>query len=225
MVAYSLGRHLVFSRPASALACALFVIGIAASTAGASDIAGSTALDRNLVRNAGAELGKPPASINDATKVPYWKTTNQFTQLNYGRQGYPTKAESAKIGGQKQFFTGGYIGGKASATQLIALTGLEDQTDAGALSIRLSVYIATYTNQTDFGHADVAFVNERGKVIGHLKTPEVTKTNGKFILKTSTQTLPKGTRSLRVSLIGRNTVEAEYIDTYFDNVVVCLHAS
>lgn len=201
----------------------LAALAVSVSIADARGSTGTTPLDRNLVRNPGAEFGKPPASINDANPVPKWTTTGKFTQLNYGREGYPTKTEAAKINGATQFFTGGYVGGKSSATQVIELSGLESQTDTGSLSATLRVYVATYANQHDYGHALVTFLNKQGKAIGHISTPEVTRTNDKFVPKSVTAAVPKGTRALRVSLLARNTVLAEYIDAYFDNVVVRLH--
>jgi ABC-type sugar transport system substrate-binding protein len=65
-----------------------------------------TALDRNLVKNAGAELGTGTSGYTTVA-IPSWATNPNFTVVRYGAPGFPTKDESGRIGGGKKFFSCG----------------------------------------------------------------------------------------------------------------------
>ena len=83
--------------------------------------------------------------------------------------------------------------------------------------------MAGYGNQGDRGRATLDFVDHE-LIIGTIHTKWVSATHGRFVLKSKTQRVPKGTDSLSVTLEGqRDAVNGgTYCDAEFDNVKVVL---
>ena len=109
------------------------------------------------------------------------------------------------------------------AKQGITLHGRQAAIDGGHVKAALSVLVAGYGNQGDRGRATLDFVDHE-LIIGTIHTKWVSATHGRFVLKSKTRLVPKGTDSLSVTLEGqRDAVNGgAYCDAEFDNVKVVL---
>src|SRR6266576_2136707 len=75
----------------------------------------------NLLVNPGAEAG---AGASDSTQLfppPGWAVEGNMTAVQYGAPQFLTLADSAKLGGGKNFFAGGPDAATSAATQFIGV--------------------------------------------------------------------------------------------------------
>ena len=178
----------------------------------------TTPLNTNLVRNPGAEAnvggngytGNPPSK---------WNASGPWKVVKYGSPGFPTRAEAARIGGGKNFFScgpGSDLGGLHQETRLL---GRNSQIDRELLQFTFSVRIATYDAQQDKGSALVLILDANRFKLLEFETGPVSATNGRFLKRTFTDVVPAGARYVLIHLIGdRVGGAADYCDAYFDKV-------
>jgi hypothetical protein len=202
----------------TALVLALTAVPLVASTT----LAAPTPLGVNLVRNPGAEAG---AGTNGYTTVaiPDWDPLGNFTVIRYGAPGFPTKAESARIGGGKRFFSCGPNADFGHLYQNLKIKGRGGPIDAGLIRVRLKVRQAGYANGSDEARTWLYYLNADGHRTGGIEPSVTTGTFGLFQLKKATAILPAGTRGFQLLLEGqRGNDGGSYCDAYFDNVSVKL---
>ena len=177
-----------------------------------------TPLNTNLVKNPGAEatVGGNGYTGGDPSK---WNASGPWKVVKYGSPGFPTKAESNRIGGGKNFFSCGPASGGGFLLQSTRLLGRNSQIDGELLQFTFSVRIATYDAQQDSGAARVVFKDENGSVLDVFGTGGVSATNGRFLKRTLNDVIPAGARNASIYLDGNRVGgSADYCDAYFDKV-------
>ena len=198
----------------------------------------------NLVQNPGGEIGQA-VSVNIGT-VPMrgWETevmpeppqanapSSGFTQARYGTHDYFPKPDVARtIGGGKNFFFAGPYGGQhvahtSTATQTIAVGGAGPDIDAGGVKACLSAYLGGSRNWTQYTiRIELEFLGEEGNRLGQLRVGPVTAAQRGFettlVRRSGFRVVPRGTRQLRVVMVGTSTVGGPTYG-YVDNVTVGL---
>src|SRR5438552_2576357 len=109
----------------------VFVVALGCLFVAAGPASAASAPTANLLANPGAEAGpgSPDGVVIDAP--PSWTDTAGFTAIQYGAPGgYPTAAQSATVGGGRNFFGGGNTA-LATATQIVDVFSSTSQIDAG----------------------------------------------------------------------------------------------
>ncbi len=210
-----------------------FAFGLAvlcAALAAGPAFAANTPFNTNLVKNPGAEAGSSSSDGSVAVPIPNWEgiSDTHFTVVPYAASsagGFPTKAESHRIGGGKQFFTSGYydtiFGECDDVSQSIFIKGLNSQIDGHHVKVVLSAWVATYGSQIDNAIVLMTIGDDSNNSLGSLKLPTQTATGGTFNHLTASKTLPAKTRELTVHLQSTKH-EGAFCDAYFDKISVKL---
>ncbi len=180
----------------------------------------ATPLGKNLVKNPGAEAGIGGNGYT-VLAIPNWHTDAgyDFTAAKYGSPGgFPTKAESTRIGGGTNFFTCGNGPGN-ELRQTMRILGRNNPIDAGLIYYTFKARVATYGTQTDAGYLQlVGFTDSTLNTQTFNKVSQmVTGTNGRFRTLKMVDVMPANTRYLYLFL-GGSRLEGDYCDAYFDNV-------
>jgi hypothetical protein len=186
----------------------------------------------NLLQNAGAEAGQASQSGETAVEIPGWQTTSRFTVVPYGGGGapdfftFPPPSESQRIHGGKNFFAGGFQVGKSTASQTVDVARAAPLVDAGRVSVTLSAWLGGFLDQPDPGIVAAIFVDVNGNAIASTSigpvTPAERDNDLEFVQKTGRESVPPGTRKIRVMMTAVQEV-GTYADAYFDNVVLTLN--
>ena len=225
-------RSLRFVNPRGGSTVSLVVAAIAIMLVAAVpvDAATATPYNSNLIKNPGAEQGGASNDGNSGISIPGWEPFGNFTVVAYGSPGgFPTRAEGARIGGQRQFFTTGaydrIYGQCDTANQFITIRGRNSAIDGGHVKLVLTARMGTYSTQPDTAHVTLSFRDGNNEQLttpnsGSLALKPVSRTNGTFKLVSASRVLPQKARILRVTLSASNT--QGYCDAYFDNISVKL---
>ena len=124
-------------------------------------------MDRNLIRNAGADDG-PGSPTGDVVPVPAWHGRHRwFTAVQYGAvdpTGLPfPMAASGPPDGGVNFFAGGPANAGALAVQIISLpTKLLASIDAGTATYRFAAWLGGFEDQNDLCEPVVLFTDAAG---------------------------------------------------------------
>jgi hypothetical protein len=207
------------------VAATLTVVAGLAMVPDATMAASPTPFNVNLVRNPNAENGAATNGYR-TVPIPNWNIELAgFTVVRYGASGFPTKAESARIGGGKKFFACGNAVEGSVAKQRIPMVGRQTLIDNGHIRANLKARIASYDSQQDYGSVFLQALDAQGTELKSIVAGPVEASDDLFILKQTSMLLPAGTVSLRVSMIGvRDDSHGplSYCDAYFDNLSVVL---
>ncbi|MBI3998186.1 MAG: hypothetical protein HY355_04065 [Armatimonadetes bacterium] len=194
----------------------------------------------NLIKNPGAETGTPCEgeacqTTSFVVPVPGWTTKGTFTLLAYGRGPVtaPSETQQQRIRGGKQFFAGGFNGGKkdpiATASQTIGVAGAAKEIDLGIVRARLSAAIGSCGPDT--AALDAVLLDAAGADLGKLTIgpvsgpPRFGATD--LSVRSTFAAVPKGTRSIRVVMTATHRLEGSctsWNDAYFDNLSLTLTA-
>jgi hypothetical protein len=175
-------------------------------------------LGAELLRNGNAEEG-PGATANDGTiAIPGWETAGRMTALLYGRPGWPTPEEAARIGGGSNFFTGGYLEPVSTATQVVSVAGEAAGIDADTREVALRGHLGTYRDG-DEPSVEAFFLGDAGQTLGAvaIRLVDPLPPQNTFVLREATARVPVGTRSIRVVVTSKRQ-GGESNDGYSDNV-------
>ena len=180
----------------------------------------------NVVRNPGAEAGAGATDSSTTVDLPKWKTTGQFTAVEYGSPGFPDADDSAAIEGGSNFFAGGPDGTPNKAIQTISLSRSSRRTiSKGGVRAKLSGYLGGFDSQNDNMVVKAALRNADKVVLKTLTIgPVLAEARGNettLILRSTSSSVPKRTRSIQITQIARRT-EGTYNDGYSDNVTLVL---
>lgn len=217
--------HAPRSRRRAASAAALTLVAILLWPAAATDASHATPLNKNLLKNGGAESGRASPDGNEAVPVPGWTVGNGFfTVVKYGTSGgFPTHSQS-QINGRKQFFSAGVGFSSESgqecdgAYQDVNLNGRDAGIDSGHLWYDFKVYMATYGNQIDTANFQVDFYSATWGNLGSQNTGHASATNGQFRYFEFKGNAPVGTRHIEVAIWASHAHQGPYCDAYFDNL-------
>ncbi len=203
-------------------------------------IAGSVASARaavpsgNLIFNGDAEAGtgSTDSSTTAPVPIPGWTTTTNFTEHTYdpaGSQNFPDVNASAAIGGGNQFFAGGPSAGAGNtvetATQDVDVSTAATEIDTGTVMASLSADLGGFASQDDQAKVTTTFLGSDAQQLGSLTIGPVTAADRsdttKFLLRTGSAALPRGTRAIRVVMTATKFAGA-YNDAYLDNISLSL---
>ena len=167
-----------------------------------------TPLKTNLLKNPGAENGAAGTGTQ-VLPIPGWKKSSNFTVVAYGTPGYPAETFGTKM------FACGPNTAKANISQVIPISGHDQQIDAHHIIMDFSVRIAA--QGADNGWGTVTFLDAQGKRISSHTSVVISDTDDLYAGTGAGQLLPKNTRALRVTLTGKR-VDGTYCDVCFDGL-------
>ncbi|HEX3468478.1 MAG TPA: hypothetical protein VHT05_10400 [Candidatus Elarobacter sp.] len=182
----------------------------------------------NLVVNGNAEAGPGAPSNGQVMKPPGWTTTGQFTAVQYGASGgFPDKTSPGPADRGKNFFAGGNAP-VSTATQSISLAAAAAAIDAGSVKYTMSAWLGGYSGQDDNAKIMLIFKGAGGASLGQDQLGPVVAADRKgatgFVVKTSSDTVPKGARSATVTLT-MTRASGSYNDGEADDVSLVLKKS
>jgi hypothetical protein len=202
------------------IACIALIIGLHSQVVNAAG-----GYSQNLILNPGAEdsQGSPTGAVTD---VPSWKRTGAFTAVQYDASAFPSSKDPGPPDRGKNFFAGGPSVERSTGTQQITLVVPATDIDAGIVKYVLSGWLGGYQSQNDHATVTATFVNQSGTPLGHAVIGPVMASdrgnNTEFLERSTTGLLPKGTRSVVVTMTMVRT-DGDYNDGYVDNLSLVLN--
>jgi hypothetical protein len=193
-------------------AAALYCLALGGGMVSAASV---TPLGFNISMDSGAEAAR--AGRGKVVPIPLWRTTSTMTAVKYGAPGFPSKAVAQAAKGENNFFYCGRRTARSRAIQRIPIYGRNRLIDRGRLKLRAAVQIGSDTTDGDAGRMVVRFLNRNGRTIGKLRTAKVQATGGLLPRIVIYRPVPKGTRAIRIVLVGTGTAGTS-CDVFFDNV-------
>jgi len=202
-----------------ATAAACLPLAVFASTADAALPSG------NLLQNGDAEAGAGATSDSETQPVPGWNTFPNFTAVVYGTSSFPSTAESAGIGGGRNFFAGGPDNGSgdfAIAQQIVDISAAAPEIDAGGVRATLSGDLGGFETQDDSATATAIFSDNQAQQVNgtlSLDPPTAEQRGGRttFLHRSACTDITPGARQAFVQVVMQRTSGA-YNDGYADNV-------
>jgi hypothetical protein len=193
----------------TAIAALLLPLAVAAAPA-------QKALSKNLLKNPGAEAGPAtPDNAEAALAVPAWETTGGFFAAAYGSFRWAPDPKDRTRGSGAKFFVGclaapGQTVNVGTAAQTVQIARWSKAIDAGTVQLKLSAELGGYNGTENLATAKAAFLNASGKPVGKrvsLKGPTYYQRQGvtRVEPRTATKPVPKGARSVQVTLAGSRT--------------------
>jgi hypothetical protein len=202
---------------------ALATICMAVVALGVSLTAGAQSTAKNLLVNGNAEQGaSSPNGYDVVPEIPGWTRRGGFTVVAFGASDFPGTQTSTAIHGGAKFFAGGPGNATSAITQTISVASQKQLIDSGKARGTLSGYLGGYGGQDDSLIATAVFLDQSGARLGTmLKLGPVDSATRKLqtgmISKTVAGAVPKGTRTIRVTL-SANRTSGSYNDGYADNL-------
>jgi len=205
------------------LRAALAAIGVAVVALAMSLTAGAQSTAKNLIVNGNAEQGaSSPNGYDVVPEIPGWTRRGGFTVVEYGAADFPGTQTGTAVHGGAKFFAGGPGNAGSAVSQTVSVASQKQLIDSGKARATLSGYLGGYGGQDDSLIATAVFLGQSGARMGTvLKLGPVgaaaRKLQTGMIPKTVTGPIPKGTRSVRVTL-SANRTSGSYNDGYADNL-------
>jgi hypothetical protein len=177
-------------------------------------------LNANLIKNPGGDA--TPGAIDRSSVVcpQDWSCrTSQSTIVQYGTAGFPSQAESQRIGGGQNFFAGGPQSGGLLGTIGIDVSGAAGNIDAGLEQVTLSACLGGLGNGSDYANLHAHFYNDASASLGDTQVLSTPDRHGetKFLPVSTTRPVPANTRTMDV-LLDLFDADGGYTDAYADNV-------
>jgi hypothetical protein len=181
-----------------------------------------TTLYTNLLINSGAESGTGGATGYEAEVIPGWTTVGGFTVVQWNAAGFLYPAEAVPIGGGSNFFAGGPASANSSATQVVSLSGLSSQIDAGQIVATLSGYVGGWQPQDD----NIVLLDALGGTVGSTLTLATVNAAARasvsgLVYVTGSVVVPVGAVSAQVKMAA-TFFSGSYNDGYADNISLTL---
>ena len=179
----------------------------------------------NLLANPGAESGVGTSVANSALPIQHWTTTGGMTSVRYSSDGgFPKRGSARAWEGGEDFFAGG-VSGDGSAAQTVPVEASAAQIDAGGVTATLAADLGGYRTINDRMGLNAEFLDSGGTALGAVSVGPVSPADRgmrtTFVRRTTTQAVPTGTRSIRVTLYADNG-DGGYNNGYADNVALRL---
>jgi hypothetical protein len=177
---------------------------------------GPKAVSGNLLKNPGAEAGPAtPDNAEAALAVPAWETTGGFFAAAYGAFRWAPDPKDRTKGSGAKFFVGclaapGQTVNLGTATQVVSIARWAKAIDKGSVQLKLSAELGGYNGTENLATARATFLGASGKAVGKrvaLKGPTYYQRQGvtRVEPRSATKPVPKGARSLQVTLTGSRT--------------------
>jgi hypothetical protein len=192
----------------------------------------AASLDTNLVVNGTFENVDPGVTGDyNAPKVLQWLGFDGFAYSHQpGVTGIPDYADGADPPGAGNWYfttnnnpleTDFNDPGDFYQDADVSTGATGTQIASGEAAVRLSAYMSSYLDDTDFGNVHVEFRNSGGGSLGSAVISDSDPGSGNvWSLNSGAAMVPQGTATLRVSLFGTRTSGGPGADGYIDNVDV-----
>ena len=196
-----------------AVTCA--ILGMSASPVSAAPIT----LNQNAILNGAAESGVGSAD-GSVVSVPDWSPTGNFTAVQYGASaGFPSLTDPGPASRGSNFFAGGG-GAFSSGSQVLDVSNISPEIDAGSIAYTLSGYLGGFSTQSDNAVLTASFLSPSSTLgsasIGPVTTAERGGLTG-LLFRSTTGSIPTGTRTIDFTL-ALTRVDGSYDDGYADNL-------
>jgi hypothetical protein len=185
----------------------------------------ASVFDRNLIFNGDAEAN---AGADDETIVVRplgWTTTGQFGVFKFGGiSGFPDRNAPGPPHRGSNFFTGGDAP-VSTASQIVDVASAAKEVDGGSVRYTFSAWLGGYDAQEDYGTASASFLDGNKQRLGGVLLGPVTPADRHdrtgFVQRSHSGTLPRGTRTVRVTMTAKRVVGTSN-DGYIDDVSLIL---
>ena len=183
-------------------------------------------LNQNAILNGAAESGTGSADGNPVP-VPDWTSTGNFTAVQYGvPAGFPTATDPGPASRGSNFFAGGG-GAFSGGSQIVDVSNIAPEIDAGSIAYTLSGYLGGFSTQGDNAVLTASFLSPSSMLgsasIGPVTTAERGGLTG-LLFRSTTGSIPTGTRNIDFTL-ALTRVDGSYDDGYADNLSFTAMAS
>ncbi|MDH6142887.1 MULTISPECIES: alkaline phosphatase family protein [Kitasatospora] len=187
----------------------------------------TTSASGNLLTDPDAEsVAICSTTGEDGMTVPGWTITKgEPNMVCYGAPGgYPTSSTPGPAGRGTAFFNGGATG-DSSLSQTADVSAAATAIDGGGVTFNLSGWLGGYASQDDRVGMVATFQDANGAALGSTQIAPVTNTDRhnttELLQRSTTGTLPVGTRSIKVDLNFTWTAGST-TDGYADNLSLTL---
>jgi hypothetical protein len=199
---------------------------IGATESAPSFYAPETLIGVELLRNggaAGSELGQA-ASDESYVEPPYWvQETDSLGQVAYGTNGFPLRTDAPPASGS-YFFAGG-LEPSSAAEQLVDVSAVASEVDAGTLEYRISGAFGGFATDDDNASLTVHFLDADSATLLSASIGGFTAADRgnvtKLLPDSDDGLVPIGTRILDIVLTATISAGA-YNDGYADDLSVML---
>ncbi len=186
--------------------------------------AAASQFGRNLVRNGNAEANTGAASDTQIVRPADWRTTGQFTAVQYGIPGgFPDENSPGPPNRGRNDFEGGNAP-RSTATQSISLLESAAAIRLGA-RYTFSAWLGGWENQDDHATATVTFLSAHGDSVGSVKlgpvTPQERHNVTGLLYQSQSGVVPKDATRADVTIV-ITRYEGTYNDGSADNVSLML---
>lgn len=187
----------------------------------------SIVFDQNLIINGNAESG-PGDNGSTVLPVPGFTSSGAFTVTQYATgSGFPSITDPGPADRGLNFFSGGASNTSSGATQLIDISSASTLIDPGNTTFELAAYLGGFSSQRDNVILNVSFLGVTNGVLGNASIGPVTNSDRSnltaLLLRSTTGTIPTGTRFIDVSL-AMTRMDGSFNDGYADNLSLVLHS-
>ena len=189
-------------------------------------VAAPVVLGTNLIVNGDAEAG--PGSLSGAAvaSIPNWSSSGNFTVVQYAAGGgFPTLTDPGPVSRGNNFFAGGTSNPSSSASQLIDLSTLANEIDAGQIAFQLAGFLGGFSTQRDNAVLMASFINGSNVQLGSAQLGPVSTadraSNTGLLFRDTLGSVPIGTRSVNL-LLQMTRLDGSYNDGYADNLSLVL---
>lgn len=159
-------------------------------------------LGMNLLFNSNAEGGAGGTGASVSVSVPFWTTTGT-TVVQYGMAGLPNASSPGSPNRRNNFFAGGRNAG-GTMRQLINVSNLSTDIDAGTVSYSLKGWLGGYAAQNDNAKVTATFLNSNSTPLGTATIGPVLASDRNsvtgMVQRSGTGAVPVGTRSVSVTI-------------------------
>jgi hypothetical protein len=179
----------------------------------------------SLLLNGGAE-SNVGASSNSVIVTPSdWKTTGEFTAIQYGATGgFPTTTSPGPTNRGKNFFAGGNVA-LSTATQTVSLSKYSTEIDAGEYDYAFSAWIGGYETDGDNATVTVTFENVKNATLATATlgpvTPAERSNTTELLYRYKVALVPKGSVTAIVTVTDTRE-NGTYNDAYVDDIGLLL---
>ena len=178
----------------------------------------------NVIQNPGAEQSAGSSECSVATSVPGWTITGSVAVCKYGSAEIEATAPGPPDRGVN-FFSGGPENGSSSLAQRLSVDFDTAAIDSGTVAYTLSGWLGGWDVQDDSATLTMTFRNASNGSLGTSRIGPVYANErpfgSGFVQKTTTGTLPAGTRSLDLVLLFTRS-SGSYNDGAADNLSLVL---
>jgi hypothetical protein len=180
----------------------------------------------NLVFNGAAEWNSGTNGYTPNRGIAWWFDLGNTTLGNYGsHSNFPAGSSPGPPQRGQNFFLGG-VSGTSVISQIIVVTNLASDIDAGEVDYELAGYFGGMGSQADAATLNVRFLDAAAQVIGSNSvggvTPAARSNITGLLFQSTTNALPPGSRKIEFTLTANSASGAN--DASADNLSFVLRS-